>query len=211
MGGGEEGEQERRAGHAHFEDEKRRTECGVFTEPSSLKRGSYFEIERRNIRSIFSLVSITAGLRGLGSKPGAWFAALCAPLAVDRGRLRAALAASAENSLQQRDPQFRRLTCCLRLSDIGLQRLQVLAAGQHGERCNGGNLDNRTLHNDQSPYWWLSKSASLINRKQTRCEQKVDSIRRPQLQQIRARCLQLIFLSLSACGDILARCRILGL
>jgi hypothetical protein len=45
-----------------------------------------------------------------------------------------------------------------------LQRLEVLAAGQHGERCNGSNLDNRTLHNDKSPYWWLSKSASPSTR-----------------------------------------------
>jgi hypothetical protein len=45
-----------------------------------------------------------------------------------------------------------------------LQRLEVLAAGQHGERCNGSNLDKRTLHNEQSPYWWLSKSASLFIR-----------------------------------------------
>src|SRR5262245_13487244 len=54
----------------------------------------------------------------------------------------------------------------LEVIDVGLQRLDILAAGQHGERCNGSNLDKRTLHNDQSPYWWLSKSASPLTRKQ---------------------------------------------
>jgi hypothetical protein len=44
----------------------------------------------------------------------------------------------------------------LEIVDVGLQRLEILAASQHGERCNGSNLENRTLHNDQSPYWWLS-------------------------------------------------------
>src|SRR6188768_1515387 len=78
--------------------------------------------------------------------------------------------------------------------DIGLQRLEVLAAGQHGERCNGSNLDNRTLHNDKSPYWWLSKSASPS----TRIECDLSEGRRllgGRNCNKSARCLQLKFIS----------------
>src|SRR4051812_14877073 len=89
---------------------KRRAERGVFSEPG----GSYFEIERRNIRSIFSLVASQQDCEACAAA-SAWLAALCAPLAVEDADWAAAFAASAELFAAARSA-VRRLTCCLRLS-----------------------------------------------------------------------------------------------
>src|SRR6476620_6513270 len=83
---------------------------GVFV--SSIK--SYFEIERRNMRSIFSLVASQQDCDAWAAAR-AWFAALCAPLAVDEADCAAAFAASAELLAGARSA-WSRLTCCLRLS-----------------------------------------------------------------------------------------------
>src|SRR5262245_46995687 len=75
---------------------------------------AYFEIERRNIRSIFSLVASQQDCEACAAA-NAWFAALCAPLAVEEADWAAAFAASAELFAAARSA-LRRLTCCLRLS-----------------------------------------------------------------------------------------------
>src|SRR5688572_31393435 len=61
----------------------------------SKKLNSYFEIERRNILSIFSLVASQQDCEAWAAA-NAWIAVIFAPLAVDAADCAAALAASAE-------------------------------------------------------------------------------------------------------------------
>src|SRR5688572_30974990 len=87
-------------------------ECAAFLRAKA--RGFYFEIERRNIRSIFSLVASQQDCEACAAA-SAWLAAVCAPLAVDDADCAAAFAASAALLVEARSA-VRRLTCCLRLS-----------------------------------------------------------------------------------------------
>src|SRR5688572_7287606 len=101
----------RRAG-----EKKRRAERGVSSEQRAIseEKASYLEIERRNMRSIFSLVASQHDCEACAAAR-AWLAALWAPLAVDEADWAAAFAASAELLAAARSA-LRRETCCLRLS-----------------------------------------------------------------------------------------------
>src|SRR6185436_5726671 len=84
-------------GFARTKKKRRATARRFFRASCPLQRrvGSYFEMERRNIRSIFSFVASQQDCEACAAA-SAWLAALCAPLAVDEADLAAALAASAE-------------------------------------------------------------------------------------------------------------------